>query len=271
MKKIIYFWLMIAFVSCENVKQTYPQIESDWMDQQSFNELCEVITNNAKDYYKGIDGKDVHKCHMTSNMRWCYEYGYDGDIFIYDNNHHIGKTNLKIVADDMLKTFYKSNDFNFIDRVFVNGIGNIRIAIKNEYIIPTTDANIDVLQGYLFHTAVFKKYKVNQFEAIISKEPNSEEFKKEMIELIEIYGDDKYIVNIYPDTEESIIKEQLGIDIKKEKEIYKFFGSNVMVNVSDGFIIYYPERLIEEVRKLKNNENTNPKELEMSENILKMI
>lgn len=234
MKKIIYFWLMIAFVSCENVKQTYPQIESDWMDQQSFNELCDVITNNAQDYYRDVDREDTNVPHTTSNMRWCYEYGYDGDIFIYDNDHHIGKENLKIVADDILKAFFKSNDFNFIESVFVNGIGNIRVALKNEYIIPTADANIDELARVLFWVAVNKKFPSNQAQTIISEEPNSEEFEKQMKGVIEIFGDAKYVINIFPDTEETIVKEQLNIDINDEKQVRHYCGPNVKVKILSG-------------------------------------
>lgn len=236
MKKIIYFWLMIAFVSCENVKQTYPQIESDWMDQQSFNELCEVITNNAKDYYKGIDREDTNIPYMTSNMRWCYEYGYDGDIFIYDNNHYLGKEKLKIVADDILKAFYKSDDFNFVESVFVNGLGNIRVAIKNEYVIPTDDMHFNTLQWELISFAINKKY--GEYEAFSIEEETSEKFQKFKEELVEIFGEDRRIISIYPDTEETVVKEQLGIDIKKEKEVRKYCGPNVKVKMSYGEPFY---------------------------------
>ena len=207
----------------------YPQIESEWMNQKSFNELCEVIVNNAKDYYKGIDREDTNTPYMTSNMRWCYEYGYDGDIFIYDNNHHLEKEKLKIVADEILKAFYKSDDFNFIESVFVNGLGNIRVAIKNEYVIPTSDVNFERLQNTVFIDAVVKKY--GHFDLLTFEEESSKEFK----ELQDILKGKGKVISIYPYTEKTIVKEQLHINIDNEKEVRKYCGPKIKVKGNGDF------------------------------------
>ena len=68
-------------------------------------------------------------------------------------------------------------------------------------------------------------------------------------ELIEVYGDNKYIINIFPETEESIIKEQLGVDIRKEKEVRKYFGPNVRVNAFHRNVWYNFEKPIENYMK----------------------